>query len=317
MVTLPVCARKPKRERMMKVYANAFRLKCTGPLTLEDVFTEFARDEIHEFTHAERKRVLALERFGKLFCGCVLSNRDQDSYLTLETGRNGKLFAKRRKMDGGPAVDFSFFVFSAAKANGIFTQYIGSGGLTQFTNMLRNRFQVVLDNARDTALEEIGDGDDHDASAVKKRFRGGLSANPLVTTPDFEKEVKRLLDFSRFDYVAPRVDQPWFRSIKPDIDYARTSVFFKKATQTRMRDIRSEIVSFVTGDGVESGTLYGHNSSGDDDHVTIHPEHFCMASYAYRDIATDEIQLSGFAQQGVIRKLTTLAHSHPALFGKP
>lgn len=302
----------------MKVYANAFQLTATGSLSVREVFSILATEGIQEFKHSSRDRVFSVEQKSSRFLGCILSMRTEDSYLSLEKDERGSYFAMPRQTEGGPTVDFTFFIVSKKTGNGIFTQYQGSGGLTQFTNMLRNRHKVALDAARDIQIEEAvdqnGEISEAERKQISKQFSGTFTAVPLTTNPNFAKELKRLTSLSRFEYVSPTVDQKWLRSVKDEVRYVRHSVSFDSRTVRDWSAIATAIKTLVVDDGVVEGTVHGRNTSGLEDKVTIHPEVFCMADYEYKSVVTGAIRLTGFAEQEFFRTLIALSNHHPELF---
>jgi hypothetical protein len=163
----------------MKVYANAFELKSTDALKIPEFFANLEREAFVRIEHSNRGRVLAVGSRDGLFCGILISAREQTSFITIEEDSRGNpVVHVQHTADGLPMADVNFFIVKESSACGVFSTYHGAGGLVAFGNLLGKLYRkqavtkgaTVLAEASESG-EELSDKNRRQIEAVYRKAR--------------------------------------------------------------------------------------------------------------------------------------------------
>ncbi len=306
----------------MKVYANPFYLTWPAVFGLEDFLIELAREEFIQIEHSGRKRTIAFDRRNNATCGLMLSTRGQSNYVTLgEDARGRPIVRVRQTPSGTPMADVNFFVIGE-NGKGLYATYRGAGGLEMFGNILGKLYHAKVTERMETELEESGeihDGDTKSRKAEEKKIRSkyryaAISICPILSNPNFARELSAIKHFRAFDYVVPTIDDDAI-PLKMQINMEKRSLHFVSKNQA-VTKIRKGIASIVKSLKINDGTAHGSGANGAPMKASILPSHFCVARYPHDEVVVPRnLRLSAVRKLPMTRDLLELIEAHPHVFG--
>ncbi|MBA4016474.1 MAG: hypothetical protein C0483_04740 [Pirellula sp.] len=302
----------------MKVFANAFQLQSTDLFPVDEFFDSLVAGGIIEFVHSGRQRYLSVDQTRDYYCGILLSERDHQNFVVLGRDHRDRLTVQVKNSPAGqPMGDVNFIVLKKGTQAGLFTAYHGSGGIVAFGNMLGKIYKERSLSKADQIIEERGEADDIDDAeeqSIRKVHRKvKLSLMPILTDPNFVRELRRLARVRTFEFVEVNVNDARFGPVRREVEKRRQAYYFKK--ENVVDRLINFLASFVRDSSIHEGRVLGNLPNGDNYEVPIEPEISCLAKYEHDEVVTPEnMHLDRIARLPMIRELIGVAESNAEIF---
>jgi hypothetical protein len=130
------------------------------------------------------------------------------------TVKSAKAFLKVCPADGGGGLsfvlhqideskerlaDFNFLVMNAKTGRGAYAHYHQSCGFDDFTQYCRDEYRQLKEKLMDDAKRAIPGAKKKDEDEIKRKFKGLLQGNPMLTKGDVAKLVKQLAEIDSLE----------------------------------------------------------------------------------------------------------------------